>query len=137
MEYPYEYMELKHSKLVIGLLALIIGLGLGYILGTTTYRMHWGVQGKGGWTKNTEYRGSMHGAMGGMMMGLNGKTGDELDKAFLEGMIVHHEGAIEMSKALIAGTKRPELIKLGNDIIIAQTKEIEMMRQWGTQWFSR
>lgn len=130
-------MELKHSKLVIGLLALSIGFGLGYILGTTAYRSHMGEMGRGGWTKGVEYRGSMHGAMGGMMMGLSGKTGDELDKEFLEGMILHHQGAIEMSKALIAGTKRPELVQLGNSIITAQTKEIQTMQQWQKAWFAR
>jgi len=77
----------------------------------------------------------MHGAMDGMMMGLQGKTGDALDEAFLTEMIVHHEGAVSMARTLVAGTKRPELLKLGNDIITAQTKEIEMMTQWRKAWF--
>jgi uncharacterized protein (DUF305 family) len=64
-----------------------------------------------------------------------GKTGDTLDKAFLDEMIVHHEGAIEMATILLAGTKRPELIKLGNDIIVAQTREVQMMKEWRSQWF--
>lgn len=31
---------------------------------------------------------------------LQGKTGDELDRAFLEAMIPHHQGAIDMAKYL-------------------------------------
>ena len=78
----------------------------------------------------------MHCAMGGMMMGLEGKTGDALDLAFLDEMVIHHDGAVEMAQALLKGTKRPELIKLGNDIITAQTQEIQMMRNWRKAWFN-
>lgn len=64
---------------------------------------------------------------------LEGKTGDALDKAFLEGMIPHHQAAVDMAKYL-AGSKHPELVKLGADIIAAQTKEIEQMKAWQIQW---
>ncbi|MBX9765118.1 DUF305 domain-containing protein [Patescibacteria group bacterium] len=70
-----------------------------------------------------------------MMAGLEGKTGDAFDKAFLEEMIVHHEGAVEMAEALLKNTTRPELTKLGNDIITAQTGEIQMMKGWLQEWF--
>lgn len=73
--------------------------------------------------------------MSGMMAGLQGKTGDAFDKEFLAEMIVHHQGAVEMAKAVLASSKRPELIKLANDIISAQTKEIGMMQGWQKQWF--
>jgi uncharacterized protein (DUF305 family) len=70
-----------------------------------------------------------------MNAGLVGKTGDEFDKAFLSEMIVHHQGAVEMAQVVLKNSKRPELIKLANDIIAAQTKEIDMMKGWQTQWF--
>jgi uncharacterized protein (DUF305 family) len=70
-----------------------------------------------------------------MMANLKGKTGDEFDKAFLSEMVVHHQGAVEMAKAVLATSKRPELIKLANDIISAQNKEIEMMQGWQKAWF--
>jgi uncharacterized protein (DUF305 family) len=31
---------------------------------------------------------------------MKGRTGDALNKAFLEGMIPHHQGAIDMAKYL-------------------------------------
>jgi uncharacterized protein (DUF305 family) len=60
---------------------------------------------------------------------------DELDKIFLVDMIVHHQGAVDMAKLLQKGTKRPELQKMANDIITAQTKEITMMQTWLKEWF--
>lgn len=131
---------MEHTKsniLVIGLLTLILGLVIGYFAGTSTYRPFGMMDGNYAQTKNTDDLVGMHGAMNGMMMTLSGKTGDELDLAFLNGMIIHHEGAIEMSKALLKGTERPELIKLGKDIITAQTGEIEMMKQWRKEWFNQ
>jgi uncharacterized protein (DUF305 family) len=70
------------------------------------------------------------------MSGLSGKTGDAFEKAFIDEMIVHHEGAVDMAEMLLQKTKRPELVKLGNDIINAQTSEIEMMKEWRQTWFN-
>jgi uncharacterized protein (DUF305 family) len=64
---------------------------------------------------------------------LKGRTGDALNKAFLEGMIPHHQGAIEMAKYL-ASSDKPELVKLGADIIAAQQKEIDQMKAWQLAW---
>lgn len=64
---------------------------------------------------------------------LEGKTGDALNKAFLEGMIPHHEWAVEMAKYL-ASSNKPELVKLGGEIIVAQTREIEQMKKWMVEW---
>ncbi len=73
--------------------------------------------------------------MKGMSASLEGKTGDAFDQAFLKEMIVHHEGAVVMAKQVLATSKRPELIKLANDIITAQTGEIKMMGDWQKAWF--
>jgi uncharacterized protein (DUF305 family) len=69
-----------------------------------------------------------------MTKGLEGLTGDEFDKAFVEMMIVHHQGAVDMAKEIPANAKHPELKKLGEDIVTAQTKEIEMMKGWLKRW---
>lgn len=60
--------------------------------------------------------------------------GDAFDKAFIEMMIVHHQGAVDMAKHIPAQAKHEELKKLGQDIITAQTKEIEMMKGWLKSW---
>lgn len=130
-------MESKNNTLTIGLLALMLGLVIGYFAGTSTYRPFGRISGNYTQIRDVNDFVGMHGAMNGMMMGLSGKTGDALDLAFLEGMIIHHEGAVEMAQTLLKGTKRPELVKLGGDIITAQTGEIQMMREWRKAWFNQ
>lgn len=65
---------------------------------------------------------------------LNDKTGDEFDKAFIAGMIAHHEGAVEMAKLSEANAKHVEIKKLSKDIIVAQEREIAEMKQWQLDW---
>jgi uncharacterized protein (DUF305 family) len=77
----------------------------------------------------------MHSMMGDMSARMQGKTGDELDKIFLEDMIIHHEGAVDMALILKDKTVRPELKKMAEDIIAVQNKEIEMMQGWLAEWF--
>ena len=115
----------KNNVLIVGLLCLILGFTAGYFTNANSRQL-----------PEADYT-SMHGAMNGMTVGLSGKTGDEMDKAFLDVMIIHHEGAIEMAQTLLKETKRPELLKLGNDITTAQTQEIQMMKEWRKAWFNQ
>ena len=86
--------------------------------------------------ENSLDKNNMGDMMQSMNMNLEGKIGDEFDKAFLNEMITHHEGAVEMAKLVLTTSKRAELIKLANDIITAQTKEINMMQNWQNTWYS-
>ena len=79
--------------------------------------------------------GTMESMMHDMNAELEGKTGDAFDRAFLEQMIVHHQGAVEMAEKVLEVSKRPELIKLANDIITAQKGEITQMSAWKEAWF--
>lgn len=65
---------------------------------------------------------------------LKGLNGDEFDKAFMEEMIQHHQGAIDMAKLIETNGKHDELKKLGQDILSAQSKEIDMMQTWQSDW---
>lgn len=73
-------------------------------------------------------------SMDGMTNDLKNKSGDEFDKAFLSEMIVHHQGAIDMANLVLQKSTRPELRSLANDIIAAQTKEINQMKAWQQAW---
>ncbi len=64
---------------------------------------------------------------------LEGKTWDDLDKAFLEWMISHHQGAIDMAEFLV-DAKHPELKKMWQEIIEAQQTEIDQMNDWLEEW---
>ena len=81
--------------------------------------------------------GSMQNMMQAMSDDLKGKTGDDFDKAFLSEMTAHHQGAVIMAQQVLATSRRPELIKLANDIISAQTSEIGMMKGWEKSWFNQ
>jgi hypothetical protein len=72
--------------------------------------------------------------MDGMVSGLQGKTGDAFDKAFLSEMIAHHEGAVEMAKLAQQNAKHAEIKGMANDIVSAQQREIDQMKQWQTSW---
>lgn len=65
-----------------------------------------------------------------MMGGMKGKTGIELDQAYVQGMIMHHQGAIQMATKIQTITKRPELLKLASDIITSQSKERTILMNW-------
>lgn len=73
-------------------------------------------------------------AMSEVRASLQNKTGDEFDKAFLQEMISHHEGAIEMAKLAGANAKHEEIKKLSKDIMSAQSREIDIMQTWQTDW---
>jgi uncharacterized protein (DUF305 family) len=77
----------------------------------------------------------MHNMMDMMMANLEGKTGESFERAFLEDMIVHHEGAVEMTRALLDETNRPELTQFAKNIIAVQSEEIEMMEGWLEEWY--
>src|SRR3989344_4234846 len=68
-------------------------------------------------------------SMSGMVNALEGKTGDGFDKAFIEQMIPHHQGAIEMAKLAKTNALHQEIKDMADDIISTQTSEINMMKQ--------
>ena len=74
---------------------------------------------------------SMH-DMGGMLSSdelsnLNSATGSAFDKAWLEGMIGHHEGAIHMTN-MINDAQNPAIKEFGNKIVKDQSAQIDQMK---------
>ncbi len=80
---------------------------------------------------------SMQGTMAGMTTGLVGKNANAFDKEFLAEMIMHHQGAVSMANLALIHAQHPELKTLANNIITAQTNEIQMMQQWQKNWFNQ
>jgi uncharacterized protein (DUF305 family) len=88
----------------IGLLILLVGYGLGYV---TSPRWVTPEEGVRSGVHNMAAMGDS--GVGGMAAALQGKKGEELEVAFLEGMIDHHQDALNSAHKIKEGTKRPEL----------------------------
>ncbi len=67
-----------------------------------------------------------------MLAGMKGKTGKDLEKVFLQEMIVHHQGAVDMAAELLKDktVTNPELVKFAQSIITNQNREIELQKTW-------
>jgi uncharacterized protein (DUF305 family) len=79
------------------------------------------------------------GQMRGMGMMMNPQelaNREPFDKAFIDAMIPHHQSAIYMSQVAQEESKIPEIKKLAGNIVTAQKREIEQMKQWRKQWYS-
>ena len=77
--------------------------------------------------------GGGHG-IGGMMseedlQALADAVGPDASRLFLEQMIEHHEGAIEMAQDLLDDGENSDVRELGESIITSQQAEIELMRE--------
>lgn len=78
--------------------------------------------------------GHMGMSMNDMASDLKNRTGDDFDENFIAMMISHHQGAIDMAALSETRAKHDEVKQLSKEIITAQTKEIEAMKQWQQAW---
>lgn len=68
-----------------------------------------------------------------LMMGEMSKfSGRDLEKVYIEGMIFHHKGAVEMAKSVLKQDLRNETKKLAENIIESQEAEITLLESWLT-----
>ncbi|PUB27011.1 uncharacterized protein (DUF305 family) [Promicromonospora sp. AC04] len=90
----------------------------------------------GGWLdawgaeRSSEHGG--HAGMDGMMsdddmQALGDAAGPEASRLFLEQMIAHHQGAVEMAEEEIESGQDPAAVELAQTIVDTQTAEIETM----------
>jgi uncharacterized protein (DUF305 family) len=52
------------------------------------------------------------------------------DVEFVQGMIMHHQQAVEMSALMALGTRNKQMLDLGKRISLSQTDEIKWMQHW-------
>jgi uncharacterized protein (DUF305 family) len=76
--------------------------------------------------------GSTHEASGMLM-----KNGEYSDERFIDAMVPHHQGAIEMAQVALKNAEHPEILALAEDVVSAQETEIEQLKdikqeQFGT-----
>jgi uncharacterized protein (DUF305 family) len=136
----------NQSLIAISILAVGVGLALGYALWGETDGKYASPRHTGG----TEVPAGMHRMPDGSLMG-NASVENEMDmmnnmdhsmmmvkseREFLEGMIPHHQEAVDTAKEVIArGGSTPAIKKLAEDIVVAQEKEITLMKTWYQNWY--
>jgi uncharacterized protein (DUF305 family) len=73
---------------------------------------------------------AFEGAMAGMMKGMMATATGKPDLDFAQGMIPHHQGAIDMAKVVLQYGKDPDVKKLAEDVVKAQEGEIIFLKDW-------
>ena len=58
-----------------------------------------------------------------------------LDQQFIDMMVPHHQGAVEMAKIAQQRAEHPEIKTMADAIIRAQEGEITQMKAWRKAWF--
>lgn len=118
----------KQTTLIFILAALMIGVA-GYILTTEKKEndenmpMHMG---------DMHNDTTMNDSHMNHMMGMTVSS----ERAFLEGMIPHHQEAVDTAKEVIErGGTTPEIMELVEAIVIAQEREIAEMKTWYEAWY--
>ena len=83
-----------------------------------------------GWYKTWFNKDYASAASTNMMGNLTQLSGLDLDKSYIKGMIMHHQGAISMAKKIQSITQKDEIKQLANNIVTSQTKEIATLLGW-------
>lgn len=87
-------------------------------------------------TTASETSDQQHMNHGGMDHSMDlGPADASYDLRFIDGMIIHHQGALDMAQDALEKSQRPEMKKLADEIITAQNQEIAQMQQWRAAWY--
>lgn len=130
---------MKKESIVFGIIGLLAGVIIaGFAAGQAVNSNNTGMMRMMGMDtiKHQQQTVTNHGtmSMADMTEQLKNKSGDDFDKTFVEMMVAHHEGAIDMARLIPSRAKHAELKTLGEAIIAAQAKEITDMKQWQLDW---
>jgi uncharacterized protein (DUF305 family) len=79
--------------------------------------------------------GSMDMGSGGMARQMVMEDGKYSDKAFIDAMVPHHQGAVEMARAALENAEHEEIKQLSRNIISTQRDEIEELKAIKEQEF--
>jgi uncharacterized protein (DUF305 family) len=72
--------------------------------------------------------GSMGYGSGGMASGMVMENGKYSDRRFIDAMVPHHQGAIEMARVALQNAGHGEVVQLSENIISTQQAEIEELK---------
>src|SRR4028119_1601155 len=87
----------------------------------------------GGEGENTVMEGTEHSKMdsgsGGMASGMLMENGRYSDERFIDAMVPHHRGAVEMAEVALENAEHEEIRRLSEDIVSAQEAEIRELKE--------
>lgn len=63
------------------------------------------------------------------------REAEPFDRTFIDAMIRHHEQAVEAAEIALGESERDEIRTLAQEIIDAQTSEIEQLQEWRESWY--
>jgi uncharacterized protein (DUF305 family) len=79
--------------------------------------------------------GSMDTGSGGMAREMVMENGEYSDRAFIDAMVPHHQGAVEMARVALENAEHQEIIELSRNIISTQKAEIQELKAIKQQEF--
>jgi uncharacterized protein (DUF305 family) len=82
----------------------------------------------GGQQKETGGMAGMDHGSGGMASGMLMENGKYSDKAFIDAMVPHHQGAIAMARVALENAEHDEIVQLSENIISTQQAEIKELK---------
>jgi uncharacterized protein (DUF305 family) len=71
--------------------------------------------------------------MNGMYLG---PDDEQFELRFLDAMILHHQGAVEMAQESLQKSQREDIRQLSQEIIETQRDDITQMQAWRSQWYA-
>jgi uncharacterized protein (DUF305 family) len=57
-------------------------------------------------------------------------SGQTVDQAYVAKMIAHHQGAVAMAEVALRDSRDPEIRRMAQGVVEAQTREIAEMKAW-------
>ncbi len=63
------------------------------------------------------------------------RVAEPFDQAFIDAMIQHHQSAIDGAQSALSQSDREEILRLAEAIIDGQSREIEQLRLWRSEWY--
>ena len=129
---------MNKDNTLTGVIGLLVGIVItGFVAGQAVNNNNSGMMRMMGInTSKSDNNAAKHNSMTmeDMHKQLEGLSGDAFDKAFIEMMIAHHEGAVDMAELIPSRAKHSEIKTLGQAIITAQNQEIADMKKWQQDW---
>lgn len=130
---------MKHQKrlALAGLLAAVAltvaacggaGGGAGHMDGEGMGKDGAGKTGKGTGMKGMD-PSEMEGGSGGMASGMLMEDGRYSDERFIDAMVPHHQGAVEMAEVALQNAEHEETRRLAEEIVATQEAEIEDLKK--------